>query len=124
VQPAIVQASHPAEIAPVQPKTTTIIPVSRTEIASPTSSLGFAPDYSWLTGQVEYSRLDNAWRLRYCIPGEEDSHGGVVTLLGLGDPKEDQVVTVYGRLVEQKDDSRTPTYRVESYRVVQSTTNR
>jgi ABC transporter substrate-binding protein (ThiB subfamily) len=90
-----------------------------------TSSPGYAADYSWLTGQLEYSRFDKGWRVRYCGPGEEDRLGGAVTIMAQGvmdDPQEDQVVTVYGRLVEGTN--RAPIYRVDSYRVVQAAPNK
>src|SRR5699024_3491236 len=45
------------------------------------------PDYGWLCGRVEYSRLSKGWRLRYASVDEDDRYGGSVTLVP--DPKLD-----------------------------------
>ena len=40
-----------------------------------------APDYNWIIGQVEYSRIAKEWRLRYASVDEMDDHGGRVVLI-------------------------------------------
>lgn len=43
----------------------------------------YASDYGWLKGQLEYSLVDQRWKLRYIpIDGNTDSHGGSVVLDG------------------------------------------
>jgi hypothetical protein len=39
-----------------------------------------AADYTWLQGQLEYSHVSKAWRLRYASVDSEDAYGGSVTL--------------------------------------------
>jgi hypothetical protein len=101
----------PAE-APARPSLATLA-------AQATSS--HAPDYSWVCGEVEYSRLDNACRLRYGPPGEADPFGGSIILTndaivrGLQDG---QIVRVYGRLVRQGEARTAAPYWVESVELV------
>src|SRR5262249_37535009 len=42
---------------------------------------GHAPDYAWVSGQVEHSRILGAWRLRYASVDETDRFAGSVTLV-------------------------------------------
>src|SRR5207245_5972 len=35
-----------------------------------------APDYGWLTGELQYVAVRNAWRLRYGSAADEDRSGG------------------------------------------------
>jgi hypothetical protein len=76
-----------------------------------------APDYTWLQGQVEYSRLSKGWRLRYASVDEEDAYGGCVTLIDDGHfagLKDGQYVCVRGRLSNPGGKGDSPAYRVES----------
>jgi hypothetical protein len=84
------------------------------------SSFAHAPDYSWLRGQVEYSR--KGLRLRYATVDEDDPYGGSVTLTGsnaLEQLKDGQEILVQGHLNEA-DAGRTPGYRVESLQFIQA----
>jgi hypothetical protein len=79
------------------------------------------PDYGWLCGRVEYSRLSKGWRLRYASVDEPDRFGGSVTLVP--DPKLDalkdgQYVRVTGRLADRPP-GLSPEYEVESLTPVQ-----
>jgi hypothetical protein len=79
---------------------------------------GRAPDYSWLSGQVEYSRLGRGWRLRYSSVDDVDHYGGSVTLIedqDLSGLTDGQYVTVRGHLSNPNDPGPAPAYRVESF---------
>jgi hypothetical protein len=82
-------------------------------------SFSHAEDYSWLHGQVEYSRLCHGWRLRYASVDDDDVHGGSVTLasdntLYLKDGDE---VLVHGRMSEPDANHPTLTYQLDSLEV-------
>jgi len=48
---------------------------------APKSNYGYGADYAWLRGRLEYSRIDQRWKLRYIpIDGETDRYGGSVVL--------------------------------------------
>jgi hypothetical protein len=76
-------------------------------------------NYRWLKGKLEYSKLDERWKLRYIpIDGDTDEFGGSVVLLGsrlMQEFKPGEYVTVYGTLGET--DSRNggfaPSYTVD-----------
>jgi hypothetical protein len=85
---------------------------------------GHAPDYHWLSGQVEYSRLANGWRLRFASVDEVDRYGGCVTLVqnkDLDRLKDGQYVLVQGHLNNPNDTHRSPAFHVESFRTISST---
>jgi hypothetical protein len=76
-----------------------------------------AEDYSWLQGQVEYSRLSKSWRLRYASVDEVDKFGGSVTLTGdtlLDSLKDGQYVRIRGYLPNPETRGMAPAYRVEA----------
>src|SRR5262249_7131739 len=79
---------------------------------------GHAPDYSWVSGQVEYSRIARQWRVRYASVDEADCHGGRVILIENGHVDylvDGQYVRVQGHLVTPKDGSEGEAYyRIES----------
>jgi hypothetical protein len=82
------------------------------------SCFGHAADYSWLSGQVEYSRLSNAWRLRFASVDEDDPYGGSVTLTGEGLVSkfaDGARVRVKGYLVNPEDKCPSPTYHINSF---------
>ena len=63
---------------------------------------GHAPNYSWVCGQLEYSRYHKNWRLRYAGLDEVDAYGGSVTLtedVRTAGLKDGQHVRLEGRLV-------------------------
>lgn len=63
-----------------------------------------AQQYSWLRGEIEYSRIDRRWKLRYIpIDGETDPFGGSVVLSNAGDSWQltpGEWVEVHGQVVE------------------------
>jgi hypothetical protein len=82
------------------------------------SSFGHAEDYTWLSGQVEYSRLSHCWRLRYASVDEADPYGGSVTLAEnprLEELKDGQHVRVKGHLQNPADKGIAPAYSVDSF---------
>jgi hypothetical protein len=79
-----------------------------------------APDYNWIIGQVEYSRIAKEWRLRYASVDETDRYGGRVTLIEnhhLTLLRDGQYVQVRGHLVNPDNAGDGPAYyRIESFR--------
>ncbi|HEV3238252.1 MAG TPA: hypothetical protein VGZ25_14775 [Gemmataceae bacterium] len=70
------------------------------------SRVGFAPDYSWLTGQLFYVHADGGlWVLRYAPLSTEDANGGGVVIardLPMDSYRDGDLVTVHGALLGQK----------------------
>ena len=83
---------------------------------------GHSPDYSWVCGQVEYSRVGKEWRLRYASVDETDRFGGRVTLIEnthVGYLADGQYVHVQGHLVNPNDPPGSPAvYRVEAFQLI------
>ena len=73
-------------------------------------NFGFDPNYQWLRGKLEYSRIDDRWKLRYIpINGDTDEFGGSVVLLGsrlLEGYKPGEFITVYGSLGDNGSEAR------------------
>jgi hypothetical protein len=93
--------------------------VPRRSFADVTANPGFghAPDYSWLTGELQYVHVRNSWRVRYASVDEEDRYGGSVTLAetgSMGDHKDGQMVRVEGHLLDPESRDPSPTYRVRN----------
>jgi hypothetical protein len=70
--------------------------------AASTGDYRHDPSYQWLKGRLEYSRIDDRWKLRYIpINGDTDEYGGSVVLLGsrmLEGYKPGELVTAYGSI--------------------------
>ncbi len=83
---------------------------------------GHAPDYHWVSGQVEYCRIRKEWRLRYASVDETDRYGGRLVLVEnehLGYLSDGQYVRVEGHLVTPADTAGgTGFYRIEAFRVI------
>ena len=83
---------------------------------------GHARDYTWVSGQVEYSRLRKEWRLRYASVDETDRFGGHVVLIEnehLSYLRDGQYVRLQGHLVSPNDTSgKTAYYRIEAFKVI------
>ncbi len=83
-----------------------------------------APDYNWIIGQVEYSRIAKEWRLRYTSLDNVDQHGGRVILIENHHVtllRDSQYVHVRGHLVNSPSDDGPMHYRIESFRVLENT---
>jgi hypothetical protein len=82
---------------------------------------GHAPDYCWLSGQVEYSRILGTWRLRYASVDETDRFGGSVTLVEnthVSYLRDGEYVKVEGHLINPNAEGSSPPYRIESFKVI------
>jgi hypothetical protein len=112
------------------PQTKTVFPRGETTPArravvdlTASSQFGHAEDYSWVRGQVEYSRLSQGWRLRYASVDETDPHGGSVTLTGecnLHGLKDGQYIRVQGHFSNPDDKGLAPAYFADRYEVIDS----
>jgi hypothetical protein len=82
------------------------------------ASYGYAPDYAWLRGRLEYSPTMRQWKLRYIpIDGSTDQFGGSVKLPespALTSFKPGDLVTVRGALATARSagDRLAPQYAV------------
>lgn len=111
----------PAEVAP-ELRTPGDIP-TRLPDSPPQAGFGHAPDYSWLTGEVEHIRARNVWRLRYAPADQEDRYGGTVVLVGDGLPADrhnGQIVRVEGQLVNPDTSEARPPYWVRSFQLLKA----
>jgi hypothetical protein len=99
-------------------------PVRRRSFVDLTAApcFGHAPDYAWVSGQVEYSRVRKEWRLRYASVDETDRFGGRVTLIEnehLNYLADGQYVRVQGHLVNPNDPpGGSAYYRIEGFRLI------
>lgn len=81
------------------------------------SGLGHAPDYSWLVGELTFSRARGTWTVRFAPVDEEDRYGGSVTLVGVGDMSRfstGQLVRLKGHLIDPNSRKYTPLYHAAS----------
>jgi hypothetical protein len=86
------------------------------------SCFGHSDDYSWVAGELQYSHLSKAWRLRYASVDEEDKWGGSVTLVcdrPSAEFKDGTCVRVRGHIDEAAAKSTAPPYQVESVQVIE-----
>jgi len=87
--------------------------------------IGHEDDYSWVTGQLFYLRVDGGrWVLRYGRLDEMDKYGGSVVLaptVEMRNYREGDVVCVYGQVLNDGRPVRAlggPLYRVSSITMV------
>lgn len=77
-----------------------------------------ASDYGWLRGQLEYSQIDQRWKLRYIpVYGEMDDYGGsvlITNVAALSGYERGDFVEIHGQLDASSTDDRhfTPEYEV------------
>lgn len=79
------------------------------------------PNYNWLVGTLDYSKLQDAWVLRYASVEEDDRYGGSVTLVnpaGIEKFKSGQLVRVEGSLKNADSQALRPPYLVQSIQAV------
>lgn len=82
---------------------------------------GHAPDYTWLCGELQYSRFHKNWRLRYAGLDEADTYGGSVTLAEESRTaawKDGVRVRVQGRVTEPGTHGIAPIYEVTALAVL------
>jgi hypothetical protein len=85
-----------------------------------------APDYSWLAGQLRFSKSNTSWRLRYASLDENDPYDGEVTLVDypqIDCLKDGQYVRVSGHLVDPERKELGSHYRVSSMQPIQNTSD-
>lgn len=78
------------------------------------------PNYRWLIGTLDYSRIQRQWLLRYTSFDEEDRYGGCVTLIAPDTAthfKRGQTVRVEGALIDPESRQLFPAFQVQSVRV-------
>jgi len=78
------------------------------------------PNYHWLVGTVDYSRIQSAWLLRYASVEEEDRYGGTVMLENSGRLKalkNGQLVRVEGHVINPDSTQLRPAFQVQNLRV-------
>ncbi len=83
---------------------------------------GHDPNYRWLVGTLDYSKIQRGWLLRYGPLQEEDRYGGCVLLLAPSHDatfKPGQTVRVEGSLIDPTSHQLRPAYRVENVRIEQ-----
>lgn len=78
------------------------------------------PNYRWLVGTLDYSRIQRGWLLRYVSLEQDDRYGGCVTLVAPNQEtqfKRGQTVRVEGSLVDPESRQLRPAYQVSNVRV-------
>jgi hypothetical protein len=89
--------------------------------AGAAAGLAHAPDYSWLTGELQYVAVRKVWRLRYASGDEDDRYGGSVTLVEPGTLQEadnGKRVRVEGLFVDPTSPEPSPAYRVRKLQIL------
>jgi hypothetical protein len=84
---------------------------------------GFAKDYGWLMGELQYVRSRGVWRLRYAEADQDDRYGGTVTLVGEGltaDCKSGQIVRVEGQMINPESTDPRPPYWARKLRILRA----
>jgi hypothetical protein len=85
---------------------------------SPRHDYGYDPQYGWLRGRLEYSQIDEQWKVRYIpIDGETDQFGGSVILSDpslLSGYERGDFVEIRGKLADEnsKDTGYAPKYQI------------
>ena len=115
----IMQTAHarPADCAAGEHVEPLLRRVLHEDPTTPLPVYGHAADYGWLTGELRYVFVRNAWCLQYASADENDGHGGNVTLC-TSDPMtayhSGQNVRVEGRLLNPDSREPSPVYEVRA----------
>jgi hypothetical protein len=86
------------------------------------SCFGHSDDYSWISGELQYSHLSKAWRLRYASVDEVDKYGGSMTLVcdrPSTEFKDGVCVRIRGHVDDMSGRSTAPPYQVESVQIIE-----
>jgi hypothetical protein len=108
VEPSKVPAAI-ENVTPVEP------PPPAPAVTASAGGFGHAEDYSWLCGELQYTK-SKGWRLRYAGLDQEDTYGGSVTLPDesrLAGFQDGQMVRVQGHL-QAEGKAIAPPYRIEA----------
>jgi hypothetical protein len=87
--------------------------------ADPRSFFAHDPNYHWLVGILAYSKVQDAWVLRYASVEDSDRYGGSVTLVYPGRMnafKSGQLVRVEGHLIDPDSRQLRPAFEAQSIR--------
>jgi len=87
--------------------------------ADPSSLFAHDPNYHWLVGTLAYSKIQDAWVLRYASVEDSDRYGGSVTLVYSGRLnafKSGQRVRVEGHLIDPESRQIRPAFEAKSIR--------
>lgn len=120
VDPLLSQAppAHPSAVG--QPEAQTSLSATNPEEqASAAPRFAHDSNYRWLVGSLEYSRIQQAWLLRYVPFDEEDRYGGCVTLVMSSRTlnfKPGQMVRVEGGLIDPESRQLRPAFEVQNIR--------
>ena len=96
-------------------------PVQQVEYRAAVSSLGHAPDHSWLVGRLERDEAKDRWFVRYADPGERETFAGRLELLRTGTMagfRVGQTVRAEGTLVDPAPYETRPAYRILSLQAI------
>jgi hypothetical protein len=80
------------------------------------------PNYRWMVGRLDYSKVRQTWTLRFASVEEDDRYGGSVTLDNSGRMaafQSGQLVRVEGQLVDADDTRPRPSYHAHSIQPVE-----
>jgi len=109
------------DAVPPAPRAAPATPRKSDSDITPHSNYGHAPDYAWISGEVQKWRHE--WRLRYAAVDEVDPHGGSVTLAGeqhLDKLKEGEHYKLRGRLVPSDSKNAGPVFYIDRVQPVGS----
>lgn len=120
VKPVTTVVAKPKKTKP-QPVTVVAAkkPMPTEAAVPPGARYGHDANYHCLVGTLEYSRIQDAWLLRYVSYEEEDRYGGCVTLVAPGrgiQLKEGQTVRVEGGLIDPESQQLRPAFEVRKIR--------
>jgi hypothetical protein len=113
-----VKPAHAADMLPLPPPEQDPVPAAPLK-----QGFGFARDYSWLMGELQYVRSRDVWRLRYAEAEQDDRYGGTVTLVGEGltaDCKNGQIVRVEGQMINPDSSEPRPPYWARKLRIIRA----
>ncbi len=80
---------------------------------------GHDPNYRWLVGTLDFSRIQGAWLLRYVSYEDDDRYGGCVTLVGAlpsASLQKGKTVRVEGSMIDPDSRQLRPAYQVVNIR--------
>jgi hypothetical protein len=119
-QPTVVVAS---KAKPVSSPTTVVsmkAPMPSNATIPDAQRFGHDANYHQLVGTLDYSKIQDAWVLRYVSYEEDDRYGGSVTLVAPGNGvalKPGQTVRVEGALIDPESQQLRPAFQVRKIRL-------
>lgn len=127
VQPVQPLTTATAKVKVRKPQPMTVVSAKPTipadSVVPAGARYGHDANYHYLVGTLEYSRIQEAWVLRYVSYEEEDRYGGCVTLVAPGRGitlKDGQTVRVEGALIDPNSQQLRPAFEVRAIRATGS----